>query len=253
MADFASLFPPLAQIIIFSLFGLAFGSFATALTHRIPLEQGWGLRNKTRSACPSCGAVLKYRDLVPVFSWLFLRGKCRACKAPISPAYPAIELATLASVLGVYAVYGFAEQGFIAALAMPFLMALLAIDLKHFILPDTLVAALALLSIAFHGADIIHFIVPGLAFAFILWLLGWVMEKALKKEALGFGDVKFFGAAGLWLGFPALAPLCLMAGAFGVVMGLVWRVVFKSEIFPFGPALIVSFYACLLLQGLNLI
>jgi len=253
MADFASLFPPLAQIIIFSLFGLAFGSFATALAHRIPLEQGWGLRNKMRSACPSCGSVLKIRDLIPVFSWLFLRGKCRACKAKISPMYPAIELATLAAVLGIYAVYGFTEQGFIAALAMPFLIALLAIDLKHFILPDALVGALAVLSIAFHGTNIIDFLAPGLAFAFLLWLLGWVMEKALKKEALGFGDVKFFGVAGFWLGFAPLAPLCLMAGVLGVVMGLVWRVVFKSEIFPFGPALIVSFYACLLLQGLNMI
>lgn len=253
MADLASLFPPFAQNIIFLLLGLVLGSFSTALTHRIPRGLGWGLAEKPRSACPACDASLKFRDLVPVLSWIILRGKCRACRARISPVYPAIELGTLAAVLGVYYVYGFTAQGFAAACAMPFLAALLAIDLKHFILPDSLVAALAVLSVAFHGAAILHFIVPGLAFAFILWLLGWVMEKALKKEALGFGDVKFFGAAGLWLGFSALAPLCLMAGVMGVLMGLVWKIALKSDIFPFGPALIAAFYACLILQGFSVI
>ncbi|HRQ60401.1 MAG TPA: prepilin peptidase [Alphaproteobacteria bacterium] len=253
MSDYIALVPLSVQLFFVAIVGLVLGSFATALTHRIPLGQDIGFNKKVRSECTSCGHKLSTLDLFPVFSWLFLKGQCRYCKARISVLYPAIELACVAAVLGIYAVYGFTAQGMVALFAMPFLLALLAIDLRHFILPDALVGGLLVFGFMFHGWQAVHFIVPALSFAVILWLLGWIMGRLLKKEALGFGDVKFFGVAGFWLGFPALAPLCLMAGMFGVVMGLVWKVALKSDIFPFGPALIVSFYACLLLRGLNII
>lgn len=253
MSAFISLLPLSVQFLFAALVGLVLGSFATALTHRIPLGQDIGVAKKMRSQCPSCGHVLRARDLIPVFSWLILKGRCRYCKAQISGVYPAIELGCVAAVLGVYAVYGFTVPGLVALFAMPVLLALLAIDLKHFILPDVLVGTLLIFGIFFHGWQFWEFLIPGLSFAFILWLLGWIMGRVLKKDALGFGDVKFFGVCGFWLGFPALAPLCLMAGAMGVVLGLVWKIAFKSETFPFGPALIVSFYACLLGQGLGMI
>src|SRR5450759_3503049 len=71
--------------------GLALGSFATMLSYRLPRRLSIIL---PRSHCPQCKAVLKTRDLVPVFSWVFARGKCRACSAKIGARYPVIELAT---------------------------------------------------------------------------------------------------------------------------------------------------------------
>lgn len=64
--------------------------------------------------------------------------------------------------------------------------------------------------------------------------------------------MKFFAVCGFWLGFTALSPLCLLAGLVGIVFGLFWKLVLKSDIFPFGPALILAFYAVLLLQGAGL-
>jgi hypothetical protein len=142
MSEFASLLPYPVQLFIIAILGLALGSFATALTHRVPKGMDWGLFQKTRSQCPSCGKTLGAVDLVPVFSWVFLKGKCRQCKAPISPVYPLVELLTVAAVLGVYAAFGPTVQGLIAICAMPFLAALLAIDLKQYILPDALVLVL---------------------------------------------------------------------------------------------------------------
>lgn len=253
MSEFASLLPYPVQLFIIAILGLALGSFATALTHRVPKGMDWGLFQKTRSQCPSCGKTLGAVDLVPVFSWVFLKGRCRQCKAPISPVYPLVELLTVAAVLGVYAAFGPTVQGLIAICAMPFLAALLAIDLKQYILPDALVLVLFLLGLAFHGLEALDFLISAAAYALILWALGWGMSRILKKDALGFGDVKFFGVCGLWLGFAPLSALCLIAGLSGVVLGIIWKLAFKSEIFPFGPSLIVAFYLCLILQELAMI
>src|SRR5690606_8342699 len=88
-----------------------------------------------------------------------------------------------------------------------------------------------------------------LVFAFVIWITGKLMTTILKKEALGFGDVKFFGMAGLWLGLSWLPIFMILSGLSGIIWGTGWRVVTRDPVFPFGPALILSFYSCLLLQG----
>ena len=75
---------------LFFCLGLCLGSFMTALAYRLPRGLNW---TTDRSRCPSCGHTLGVPDLVPLFSWLFLRGKCRHCHTPIPVRYPLIELA----------------------------------------------------------------------------------------------------------------------------------------------------------------
>jgi leader peptidase (prepilin peptidase)/N-methyltransferase len=88
-------------VLVFSaLFGLAFGSFLNVALYRLP--RGESLLNPP-SRCPSCGTQLAWRDNVPLFGWLLLRGKCRYCAAPVSPRYPLVELAVAIVFVGVAA------------------------------------------------------------------------------------------------------------------------------------------------------
>lgn len=248
-------------MIIFELFvtiliGLIAGSFSTALIHRVPQKLDW---ISQRSACPRCGHKLGALDLFPVFSWLFSGGKCRHCKEPVSARYPLTELACAGLCLGIYAAFGFNIPSILCMAAVPFLVSLAVIDLQHMILPNALVMALFILGamrLAFwyvSGQDVTQYILGGVIFAFLSWLIGFGMEKILRKEALGFGDVKFFMIAGLWLGLGALPYFLMGSGILGVLLALVWQQIKKTSLFPFGPALIATFYILLLYQGVIMV
>ena len=233
-----------------ALAGLVFGSFASAMTYRIPRGLSWV---SGHSACPSCGHALSVPDLIPFFSWLFLRGRCRHCRAAIGWRYPAIELATLVLCLLVYGAYGFSWAALALMAAMPFLVALVAIDLEHMILPDQLNIILGVLGLVFaavaagaggplRAAGVA--LLAGVFYAGLIFAVGWAMSKILRKDALGLGDVKFFEAAGIWLGVAFLPIFLILSGVFGVILGLAWKVFLHKDRFPFGPALIASFIAC---------
>lgn len=247
--------------------GLVFGSFASALIYRIPRDIPWIWQKKgdreaqaCRSACPHCGYQLRVHDLVPVLSWLLLGGKCRACRAPISAMYPLAEILTVLGFLCVYSHFGVDLFSIPFYLLVPVLVALLFIDLEHFILPDELVAAAGVLGATClgltvwgdaAGADLhttlIEYAGGALIYGGFAWAIGALMGYMLKKDALGFGDVKFFAVAGLWLGLSKLSYFTIGAGVIGVVFALLWRFMGRGEVFPFGPALILSFFAVLFL------
>ncbi len=244
--------------------GLCLGSFATAMIARIPAGRSWiaSSSKAERSACAHCRHTLSALDLVPLFSWLFLRGKCRHCGHAIGWRYPVIECATLLLCLAVYGAWGLSAAGIVLMLAAPFIMAMLVIDLDHLILPDQLQAImffLGLIFIFFQSETPFSLDntleMYGYAFgaAAVYFLLAYSLAKGgmffLKREALGMGDVKFFAVAGLWLGFTSLPAFLLLAGAGGVLLGLIWQFVVKQKLFPFGPALLMAFLLLLLAQG----
>lgn len=258
---------PILEIIIVSLCGLVFGSFASALTYRVPREMPWATKGTAneksehglRSACPSCKAPLSVKDLIPICSWLCSKGKCRHCKTSISIVYPLCEFLTLVGCLGVYAVYGITWFAIPFFLLIPFLVALIMIDFEHMILPNQLVAivlalgscvlAIRLINAEFLVDTAFTYLGGALAFGALSWLLSITMKKVLKKDALGMGDVKFFAVAGIWLGLPALGSFCIGAGLIGTILGVMWKKMTGKPVFPFGPALILSFYLLLLFQG----
>ena len=240
--------------------GLVLGSFATALAHRVPIGKSW--TGSERSACPHCGNVLHTQDLVPLFSWLLLKGKCRYCGHKTSTVYPLTELASAASCFGLYAAWGFTLPLIPLILTVPFLLALFIIDVRHLILPNQLVAILAalgavLMAIQMLAGDILNLALShlggALLFAGVIWLAATVTGRVLKKDALGFGDVKFMAAAGLWLGASYLPFMLICAGIAGVVCGLFYRIIFKNPVFPFGPSLIISLYVSFILKGMGII
>ena len=238
--------------------GLVLGSFATALIYRVPKKLPWGAE---RSACPKCNTNLGVLDLIPVVSWCLSGGKCRHCSDKISRRYPLTEAVSGVLCFLVYLVYGLNIGSLFLMASVPFLIALCVIDLKHMILPNQLVFILmgigaARLGYLFYSGENIQatelltvYIAGAFVYAFISWFLGFVLTKILKRNSLGFGDVKFFMVAGLWLGLYALPYFMILSGTLAIAFALGWRVVFKQDIFPFGPSLIASFYSLLLLQG----
>lgn len=251
------------------LIGLVLGSFATALTWRVPRHIPWaggGQEPLARSRCTSCDHLLYYQDLIPVFSWIASRGKCRYCAHAISWHYPLIETLTLLGCLGVYAVWGFTVPAFIIMAVIPFLVALLAIDAEHYILPDQLVGIAALLALMLMVYQWVAYdssfgfarqgllkLAGALVYGGVAWGMGCLVKLLKKKDALGMGDVKFFAMAGFWLGLAYLPFFLVFSGLAGVACGAFYKYALGKEPFPFGPALILTLYAGLLLQGLEIV
>ncbi len=238
--------------------GLVLGSFSTALTYRIPRKLSWGA---VRSACPNCKAVLGVFDLFPVISWCMSFGKCRHCSNKISYKYPAIELVSALLCLGIYWIYGFSIASLLMMACVPILIALFLIDLEYLILPNQLVFILfilALLRLVYSyiydfsvilNDWLVQYIGGAIIYAGLTWAIGFVLTKILKRNSLGFGDVKFFLVSGLWLGLYMLPYFMILSGSIAILFALLWKFFKKEDIFPFGPALIISFYVLLLFQG----
>ncbi len=200
-----------------------------------------------RSRCPVCKRTLGPVELVPLASWLMLRGRCRGCGARIGVWYPAMELAALGLAIWAVAV----APGWIGWLGAGLgwtLLALAAIDLREMVLPDALTlpliaSGLLVAAIAF-GQPLDHVIgavVGGAGFG----ALGWGWERATGREALGLGDAKLFAAAGAWLGWQALPSVLLIAALAGLAMALVRAVREAGGLrapLPFGPALAAGFW-----------
>ncbi len=245
------------------LIGLVLGSFASAVSWRAPRGLSWiAVKGKAeRSVCPSCNHRLSFIDMVPLLSWMVMKGRCRHCRAKIGLRYPLIEVATVLGCLAVYAVYGFTAAGFVMMAAMPILIALVAIDFEHMILPDHLNAILAVLGFSFifitSPSHLESAAIAACVYAVLAWGLGWGMRHFLGKEALGMGDIKFFAVAGVWLGLPVLPIFLMLSGVIGIMIGIFWNIIRQTPLFPFGPALILSFLVCRLflpqIQTLGLI
>jgi leader peptidase (prepilin peptidase)/N-methyltransferase len=254
------------QIFIAVILGLVLGSFATAVTYRENNDISWGFSRKKpehppaqRSTCTHCQTILSPRDLIPVFSWVINKGKCTHCGAPIGWVYPATEIATVLGCIVIVIIHGLSFYAVTLMFLLPFLISLTIIDFKKMILPDTLVlitAGIGMLSLTirtFMGqiafGDMIIHLISGIGYGLFALALGSLLSAVLKKDALGMGDVKFFAAAGLWLGPLLLADFCFLSGVLGMIIGLIWKATTKSTIFPFGPALILSFFTLLLIDG----
>ena len=241
--------------------GLCLGSFATALSWRLP--RGIPIAVE-RSKCPSCRRVLGIVDLVPVFSWVLLRGRCRTCGSAIGWRYPLIELATLVLCVAFYERFGLSlSTGMLFCLA-PVVIAMADIDFGFRIIPDSLnvavllIGAATLVANAFSATDPPAFIMthaPEAVEGMIVYGLGsWALRQgvmaALKKDPMGWGDIKFFAAAGFWQGMnpEKMAHFMLISGLSGIIIALFWKKIRKEPEFPFGPALLAAFGLLLFLE-----
>jgi len=247
----------LAQILwlaLLGVLGLVFGSFANVVIWRFP--RGESLSSPP-SHCPRCGHPIRWRDNIPVVSWLLLRGRCRDCGEPISARYPLVEAASgllwvLAGVL-----YGISAQTGVAVFLFYLLLVLSMVDLDTMRLPNPLVALLASAGVAgvlisqvagIPAAPLTPSSWAPLPAALIGAALGAGVSLAVasayravrKATGFGMGDVKLLGALGLYFGAYVLMVL-FFGSLIGAVAGIIFAASSKESLrrkrMPFGPML----------------
>ncbi|MEG1710756.1 MAG: prepilin peptidase [Clostridia bacterium] len=241
-------------IIFTCLFGLAIGSFLNVVIYRLPLRMNLSY---PPSHCPVCNARLKWYHNIPIFSYLFLGGKCAFCKAPISPRYMIVELLNMILWLLCYLKF---ELSIFTILAMIFCSALICvfyIDFEHMIIPDSiniLIAILGVIACIFCsnsiGAMWYDRLIGGIGMFVLTLALSFGFKAILKKEALGGGDIKLLTACGLLLGWKlslfSLFLASLLATIFVAIL-LIRKKMTKETQVPFGPFLSISFVFSLFL------
>jgi leader peptidase (prepilin peptidase)/N-methyltransferase len=254
---------PAAFVFACLILGLMVGSFLNVVIHRLPkmMERDWQqqcaeLRGETlppspiynlvapRSACPHCHHAISAWENIPVFSYLFLRGKCKGCGAPISPRYPLVE--ALTGLLCAYAAwhFGFGAATAGALLLIWALVALTAIDFDTQLLPDDITLPLlwaGLLFNLFGTFTSLSSAVLGAVLGYLaLWSVYWLFKLVTGKEGMGYGDFKLLAALGAWLGWQMLPLIILSSSLVGAVVGITLIVVLKQGRnipIPFGPYL----------------
>jgi leader peptidase (prepilin peptidase)/N-methyltransferase len=224
--------------LLFALLGLVFGSFATAVSHRLPRGLDIGM---DRSRCPVCDHVLGAAELVPVLSWALARGRCRHCGAAVSWRYPLTELASMALFLLAW-MQGNGDLVLSALLALTGLGLLIVtvVDLEEGIIPDAVLLTLlpvALATVWRQGGDWFDAGAGAVAGIALTWGLRAGYKAWRGIDGLGLGDVKFLGLAGLYLGLSGLGLFLLETGLIGIPLGLAWRTAGRGPAFPLGPAL----------------
>lgn len=224
-------------------FGTIIGSFLNCVIYRLEVGKSF---IKGRSFCPNCKHELAFSDLIPIFSFWVLKGKCRYCKKPISSSYPLVELATAIIFLLIFNFYVFSILNlFIACL----LIVIFIYDIKHFLIPSEAVylgIVACLLNMVINKLVISSYLLG--AFVASSFLLSIYLIS--KGKWMGFGDVEVALLMGIFLGFPNVIVALFLSFFIGSIIGLIQiglgKKTMKSEI-PFGPFLVIGTFITMFL------
>ncbi|OIO46920.1 MAG: hypothetical protein AUJ31_00745 [Parcubacteria group bacterium CG1_02_39_15] len=248
------------------LFGLVMGSFLNCIIYRLQTGEGF---LKGRSFCPHCRHELSWQDLIPIFSFLILKGRCRYCQKPISWQYPLVELATGIIFLlivwnlefGICLEFGIWNLLFYLLISC-FLIIIFVYDLKHYIIPDAVIypaIAIAFLYQLFRMLNFVNWnlfgiwnvesgILRPISSAFLASLFFLAIVFLSQGKWMGLGDVKLAFLMGLFLGFPNILVALFLAFFIGAIIGIGLIIsgkrTLKSEV-PFGPFLITGTFIAL--------
>jgi leader peptidase (prepilin peptidase) / N-methyltransferase len=205
-----------------ALVGALIGSFLNVCIYRWPREESVV---RPRSRCGACGQPVAWYDNVPIVSYLLLRGRCRGCRVPISLQYPIVEAAVLLIWAGAALRFGPGVEALHSALFLTLLLGIAMTDAREMLIPDqfTLIGgALGLGLAALPGAPLpILQAVIGAAVAYgLLWAVKWIAEAALRKPALGVGDIHMMLMVGAFLGAPGALLTIMLGSLLGVLIGV---------------------------------
>jgi leader peptidase (prepilin peptidase)/N-methyltransferase len=203
-------------------FGACVGSFLNVCIHRLPADESV---IRPRSRCPRCRTPIGWRDNIPLLSWLWLGGRCRACQEPIAGRYPVIEAITGLLAMLVCLRFGVTLHALVAFVFAAALVVVTVIDLDHRFIPDevSLPGIVAGLAAAFlpgppTPADALAGMLLG---GGVLWAVAAGYQRATGVEGMGFGDVKLLAMIGAFLGWQAIPPILVIASVTGSLAGLV--------------------------------
>jgi len=227
----------LIGIMVF-IFGTLIGSFLNVVIYRTPKAESIAF---PASKCQSCQTPLKWYHNIPIFSWLFLRGKCGFCKEAISIQYPIIEFITAIIFVILYIKLGLVWYLPFVAASFASLLALVMIDFKYMAVPDS-VNFTALL-FALIQPNFLDAMMYGAIAAGGLYLIALFSSFVAKREAMGGADVIVAGTMGALLGFPNFFIALFLSAILAMIPALIWR----DKGVPFVPFLamatfIVYFY-----------
>ncbi|MGI6032205.1 MAG: prepilin peptidase [Coriobacteriales bacterium] len=270
MSLFAS--PALCAYVLFvtAVLGLVMGSFINCAAWRSVRGQSF---LKGRSHCATCGHVLSARDLVPVFSWVFSKGRCRYCGQKISVRYPLTELCLALVYVSIVLRYDLTLESVEMLVFASLLFAVALIDLDSFTVPNGLLVAAVLDRLLYllvvwlcdmseSGAvldSLVLSLVSALVVGFVLLLFVLLMDRVLKRPSMGGGDVKLLALAAFFFGWQQSLYLIVIACVFGIVFGLIAgrhgnadsergedADVVPTRAFPWGPSIALACWVTML-------
>lgn len=227
-------------IMIF-VYGSTIGSFLNVVIHRLPKKEDIVLE---RSHCPSCGEKIKSYDLIPVISYLLLRGRCRNCKTYISKRYPLVEMFTGVICVITFMVNGCNVVSIILFIFAAILIAIGFIDWDTMTIPDSLVISIIVCSVP------LFFLQPEISVwerlvGFVVISVPMLLLTMIVPGAFGGGDIKLMAASGLVLGLGnnvvAAFIGVLIGGTYAIYLLRMKKVEKKSHM-PFGPSLCIGCY-----------
>lgn len=209
--------PVIFLYIVVFIYGIIIGSFLNVLIYRIPKKENIAI---VRSHCMKCGYQLKWYDLIPLFSWLSLGGKCRKCKEKISVQYPLVEALNGILYLLVFHQYGLSIDSLLYCLLFSALLALSVIDFRTYEIPvgfNYFILMLGLVHLISDYRNWMDYVIGFLAVSVLLFL----MMVLSKGQAMGGGDVKLMATCGLLIGW----KLIVLAFVLGCILGSVIHVI----------------------------
>lgn len=252
-------------------FGLIIGSFLNVVIYRLPLAI---VKKKSvikkllwpSSFAPCCKKPLVWFENIPLFSWLFLKGRCRYCKKKISLRYPFVELLTAFVFYFTFIKMGLTYQTILWFYFFAILIPLIWIDIDHFLLPNVLTLNLLVMGLLASFMGILSLDFKDACLGAVLgFLIPWSVNKLYflwkKRDGFGGGDFKLLSGIGAWLGWAKIIPILTLSSMLALTYTLLLLVIGKkmtlNTALPFGPFLIISstffvFYTHSILIGLSL-
>ena len=206
----------------------------------------------TRSFCPSCQKTIKWFDNIPLISFLLLKRKCRNCDYKISFQYFIVELITAISFTIIYYFYGISITSLLLVILSVFFVIIFFIDLKHFIIPNSLTFPLMFIGFIksfdpnldnFLFPNYINSLIGGVIGYLIIWLIIFAYKKIKNKEGMGLGDAKLLSAIGFWFGWVSIPFVLFLSSIIALgfsLPSLVNKSKNLSSQIPFGPYIILG-------------
>jgi leader peptidase (prepilin peptidase)/N-methyltransferase len=231
-------------IILSALLGLVVGSFLNVCIDRLPARKSLAY---PPSHCDTCNKPLQVHDLVPVASYLWLRGKCRYCGAPIPQRVLWVEIFSGAAFAFLFWMFGLTWEFPLAAFYTSVLLVLAMIDLQHKLILNVIVYPVAIIAL------IVGFFIPefdiykgvlGGAIGFAVLLL----PGLISRGGMGWGDIKLAALIGLMVGYPVVFPalfIGIIIGGIAALVLLVTRKKTRKDFIPFGPSLAAGAFIAL--------
>ena len=237
-------------MIVLFIFGTIFGSFYNVVGDRLP--EGKSIV-KPSSHCPKCGHKLTPLELIPIFSYLLQKGKCKSCSSKIPVFHPLFELVSGVLFALAYLSFKLTPELLVALTFISILLIIFVSDIEYMIIPDeVLVVGLVLLALEkffiFGITNVIYSLIDGLICFVIMYLLKLLGDFLFKRESMGGGDIKLLFVFGFVLGWPMAVTSIFIGSIIGLPISLVIIAKKMSHEIPFGPLLSIGAIVVLLLQ-----